>query len=308
MLQPWAIGSNAPLLQGCCIALSGMVLLALPTSDTTKDAMHYKDFRTFAKRYSNLFHYGFGLNSLRNATFWTSIILLYGTGLFAYSAMTRPFAAYIPWWGYYIGMIVCEIFFGLTYFLHIAEELRKKQVAQGAFDLELDHGRDDLDIRKDWLAIHFPIRRDQYLKTVEAVEHIETSLDSARHKKRSAFEAYMSSIFKWTKPAKWIFIFLLTPVAVFVAQAFLERKPWTDPFQPSLNLQNLKALAVIGGGFLVSGAVIAFVTSMIKYLYCYYQDVVSDHACSQSSVDRLLKDLLQLSKLDVEIDLSKPEL
>lgn len=285
-----------------------MILLTSLPNSQVQDAMYYKDFRTFAKRYNNLFHYGFGLSSLKSKSFWASILCLAGMAFFAYATVQKTLAAYIPLWASYAAMIAFELSFGAAYFLHVAKQLLKKQKFEGAYIPEIDASRDELDVRKDWLARHFPIPREQFLGFVVAVENVENHLDSARHKKKSAFEAYVANAFKWTKPLKWAAITIGPPISVFIIQAFLERKDWTANIQPSLTAQNFQAIAVIGGGLLVAGAVIAFVVSMSKYLYWYCLDVISDHGCSQPSVDRLMKDLLQLSMLEVDQKVGKPPL
>lgn len=262
--------------------------------------MYYKDFRAFAKRYSNLFHYGFDRTSLKTMLFWASIVSLCGMAFFAYATVYKTLKVYIPLPATYLGMILCEGLFAAFYFVHVAHQLHKKQEKQGAYVREIDKDRAELDIRKDWLARHFPVPQEQFLNFVEAVEKIENRLDSARHKKKSAFEAYMGNIFKWTKPIKLMALTIGAPVSIYAIQAFLERKPWATEIQTSMTAQNLQALATIGGGLLAAGALITFVISMGKYLYWYYLDVVSKHGCSQPSVDRLMKDLLQLSRLEVE--------
>lgn len=262
--------------------------------------MYYQDIIKLAKKYGYTFEYGLGKNSFRSPLFWTSMVFLGGMVFFFISTFTTLLPT-TPKTFAFFGMLATEIIFLLSLIIHIERQKKAKRIRLGAFDPIADEGKSELTIRGQWLEKHLPYQREAYSKLVESFEDLDSRIKSDHRRNKSLFDIYISGILKWRRVTTWLATILFAPIAVTTTLALLEDKPWAKPIKPMFTTDNLNNLAIIIVGLFVLGGILAFIGSLVRILFDYWLDVVSEHGCSETSVNILIRDLLHLSALETPL-------
>lgn len=260
--------------------------------------MFYIDLRRNAKKYNQLFYYGFELKSFKNLSFIFSLICFTLMGFGFYLTSSKIFS--FPYSSLVITILslVFELLGIFLYFAHRISMIESKVIK--VFGLKSAGLRKVEELKIKWLDENISTPREQYLELIKKVDGLEEVRSQYSNLGIYPFEKYLGFFTKIPNVGK-LLVALIIPCIPIILKFIVDNKDLASNIINSFASYNiLYNLILTISVVLVSGALLSMAASALVIMFDYVNDIVIDAGCSNTSFIRFKKDLIWLSKIEIE--------
>lgn len=263
--------------------------------------MVYLDILRVAKNYNNIFYHTFSLRSFKEPYFIISMgcfaLMLICAVLFVLAS------ADYSWWVRGT-LFVLMLVFELAGFIFKYYSNDKSANSRAKHDLQINTSNNDLSLyfsKIAWLSKKLEVPRESYAALVKSMEELEAIQDKQRKISSSLFDRYWGIFLKVPSALKWASTIVISASLPLFIKGYFENKDWYSYINKIVSLNNVYTVWIVFLAIMICGAAISLIATFVIKGFEYFIDVHSDEGCSPSGYARFKRDLLLLSKVDLEV-------